>query len=414
MSLSRLGDMLVREIKELRQRYSNLSPLEELERRLLTHQKIKFISPNTVECNFTTDSANLEWLHCRNCGKIINVNNVIRATNKINIKDKKINCACGKEVEQAYVYIIDPQEPIRVPINAEIISPLKDSTKSYCRILNDYKLVIRMDKLRPLASLRYFCPDRKRGHEKRCGHLRENGMCDDGNVSKLPKKGGLGYTLTMLNEDLTKPLSISVYTYAPDGNNLKNLEFSRILLPGVDELIFVKRIIVLQVTLCILAGHPHTPRNRRVCLIYRDRDDVILLPYRILTTSGLLIRINKDVLEKFSEQKCFELLHTLSHTFLSVIPIISGLEAREFGEAINSRDGEVIIYDNAEGSVGGIEGLVSAQENFDRMIIYARESVRCPLECPHACRGCLYSDACYMLNWRLNRKLLTEELEWEA
>lgn len=411
MSLSSLGDMLLQEIRELRTQYLNLSLLGEIERRLQSHRRIRFISPNSVECDFKTNFASLNWFYCRHCGNVLDVQ-----SNRINVKGRRINCECGKEIEQSYVYVINPKGPIKTQINTEVIASLRNSMKFYCRVLGKNKLVKRTNRLRPLASLRYFCPDPNKAQEKGCINLAENQICTEGAVFRAPA-GGLEYSLSMLNEDLTKPLSVSIYAYSPEEKeekNIKRLKFTKELLPGVEEIFFVKRIIILQVTLCILIGHPHTSRINRVCLLYRDKDDVILLPYRMLTTSGLLVKLNNDIQRKFRREECFDLLHTLSHTFLSVTPIVSGLEAKDFGEAINFNHNEIVMYDNAEGGVGGIEGLVSTQENFDRLIMYATESIRCPLECPKACRGCLYTDACYMLNWRLNRKLLIEGLGWEA
>ena len=415
-NLSPLGRKLVNEIRRLASRRRNVyQALMSIANRLESRQGVEIIIPRLIQCEFQsnrggTTLADLTWFYCRRCGSFINLGEAIRGGH---VRNKEVTCPdCGEPVDQAYVYAPFPRSASPHPAGVIVHAFISNSIGSWCRLLRRYKRVKRTDKMRPLASLRYFCPDPREAQQRGCKYLQGN-ICTDGIVA-MRGRGPLRFAPTALTDDITKPLSVAVYEVVGDK---KPVKFSPELLPGIEEISLVKSVRVLQVTLCVLVGYPSCPNSFRIHHLFIE-DGTIILPSRLLTTSGLVIKVKPEIMEKIEElpgqrRGPMELLHTLSHAFLSRIPILSGLESAEFGEALDIESGEVLIYDNAQGGIGGVEGLVSSRESINSLLMEARTSVECPLECPVACKACLFSDSCNMLNWYLDRHLLKEVMEWD-
>jgi len=144
------------------------------------------------------------------------------------------------------------------------------------------------------------------------------------------------------------------------------------------------------------------------------------MPVRYIRTSGLVIKVDADIIRKvlrelgYSDNDVWVSLHTISHTLIVSLPQIAGLEGSDFGEAISSNTNEIAIYDNSLGGLDGVEGVVNT---VDRILVpnyewSVRDSSRCPLVCTKACKACMFTDSCFMLNRRLDRRIL-ERLGWE-
>jgi len=411
--LTALGNRLVREIERLGR---SLLPLSQVARdiasRLRRRHRVEVIVPREVTCEpDVTRGAyslvNLKWWWCRKCGHA-----------EESWPQNRPTCPkCGHPLEQAFVYAPLPRAPINRPLSSCIL-PIKRSLRFYCRQLRRHKLVRRESKMRPLASIRYYCPDPARAKQFRggrgCEYLdKSTGRCREGGLF-VPSRGGLiRWAPTVLADDLTRPVSVSVYDYEPD--QVCDVRFSSDLLPGIESIAFVRDVRVLQITLCVLVGAPWSWRGRRVPLPYYDDQGVLYLPARTIRTVGLLIKIKQEILSELrsNERRLRTLLHTLSHAFLSRVALASGLDESDFAEALWLDDGEVLIYDNALGGLGGVEGLIERGKLNDAYQVLVSDSVKCPLDCPRACKACLFSGACYMLNWDLDRHLLMEVMGWK-
>jgi len=226
------------------------------------------------------------------------------------------------------------------------------------------------------------------------------------------------YWLSMMpSEGITKPISIIAFAYNRD----RCIPVSPTMgsLKGIEEILFCRNLEVLQATVAYKAGHYRTATRARVTVMDMLTPvlvgaESVRICVRYIRTQGIVVRADKNLVRRalqslsLSRGSEWVAVHTLSHAFLVSLPQITGLEGRDFGEALNTHGLEFAIYDNAMGGLGGIEGVVdigarTLDPNYE---IRIRESVNCPLACTRACKACLYTDSCYMLNWRLDRRVL--------
>jgi len=225
--------------------------------------------------------------------------------------------------------------------------------------------------------------------------------------SPLPIRGlEVHYIPTVPSEGATKAVCASLHYFKK--NSAKNLTFSKELLPGVEQILFVRDLSVIQFSLCFAVGYPTAPlRKRGISLNFGGEGVQIIC--RKLTTEGLVIRLQRDIIEKFegTEEEINALFHTVSHAFLRPLPSLTGLDPTEFFESISPEDNEVAIFDNSPGGLGGIRSLVVDDDelslDYQSMVTIGRY---CPLDCYSACRACLFVENCVWLNRSLRRKLL--------
>ena len=214
------------------------------------------------------------------------------------------------------------------------------------------------------------------------------------------------YRLFFPSEGGTKPISITVFNYE-SGEDVRL--YDSIKLPGVKRILFTRSLNVLQITPAYRAGHPM--RRKNIIVISRDRDR-FKIPARFLQTTGLVIEVDESELgiSRASHREKWRAYHTLSHAFLSKLPIAAGLESRDFGESLLVSKKLIAVYDNAVGGLGGVEGTVERRGealylNPGYMSLVAGSPI-CPLDCNRACKACLFTDSCFMLNWDLDRRIL--------
>ena len=148
------------------------------------------------------------------------------------------------------------------------------------------------------------------------------------------------------------------------------------------------------------------------------RGRVVRIPIRYIKTKGLVIKVDKSVLKPIikslghsESEGLWRALHTMSHSFLVRLPQITGLEGTDFGEALSAKRLEFAVFDNSLGGLGGVEGVIEGNKLSQNYEWSVREAYKCPLACIRACKACLYTDSCYMLNWRLDKRIL-EHLGW--
>ena len=324
-----------------------------------------FIVPERVALDWIRP---LEFFWCKSCGAIIHT------TSSRGVPDK---CPeCGGRLLQAPLFALFPrQTPKTAP--PEPLRPIVSKPSRHIRLIQE-------NYMRPLRSLKL-----KRGSQ----------------IQRVFGPRGVVPFAPVLSptESLTKPLSISVFDYS-------DAEVVEVEVPeefkGIEGLFLLRNVRVLQVTLGIMIGHPRTSKRKRILKVMLDDQGRPLLPSRVLSTVGLLIRVKRSIIEKLDRNARLPLLHTLSHLFLVNIPLLSGLDAPEFGEAWDVEEGEVLVYDNVQGGIGGVESCVDGNKLHPNLIERVISSLLCPLECLRACRACLYSEACYLLNYFLDKEAI--------
>ena len=143
--------------------------------------------------------------------------------------------------------------------------------------------------------------------------------------------------------------------------------------------------------------------------------EIYKLPTRLIRTKGLIIKIDRRRIEEAAGsselRRIWTAFHTLCHAFLAPLPRVSGLSARDFGEALSIPHNEIAVFDNSLGGLGGVEGVVEINSSGQARLhpnygFAVANSWDCPLRCMKACIACLYTDSCYMLNWNLDRNIL--------
>lgn len=98
-------------------------------------------------------------------------------------------------------------------------------------------------------------------------------------------------------------------------------------------------------------------------------------------------------------------LHSLKHSILMFLPIITGLPHQEFSGSYDLEENKVLIYDNQDGGIGGCKKLFENQDNmidlFDLIVSRISEC-----DCKSKCPKCLVLETCGEVNQALNRHLL--------
>ena len=170
----------------------------------------------------------------------------------------------------------------------------------------------------------------------------------------------------------------------------------------------------MNFALAVAIGYTTASLYSRTLLINEEEDSegnrkVVILS-RSMNTKGLVIRPKKELFDQCKDDPASisKILHTISHAFLKHLPLQTGLEPNEFYESIDIDSQEISIFDNQPGGIGGVLAITDV-DNGELSPDYQQlvsTSVDCDIECPSACRACLYVENCGRLNRQLNRKLL--------
>ena len=367
--------------------------------------RVQLIIPGQVTANIRTRLANLSYARCARCGRVYNLN-----TSPELLRNPR--CSCGGPLVAAPLWAITTRgvppanrrvmttQGIRLTISVEEYSRVRVRSRSTHVPTHIYIA----DRSRPIATLKFRYGSQT--HEPTPVH----------------RSGVFRYWLSLMpSESITKPVTITAFAYKE--SECIKVDTTAGPLPGISRIMYCNNLEIIQATLLYRAGHQRSSSGARVAVLDMQSSPIsgtiVRVPTRYIRTRGLVVRIDeesvKDVLREleYRDDDIWIALHTISHAFLVNLPQMTGLEGLNFGEAISTNMKEVAVYDNSLGGLGGVEGIVDKSNgilvpNYEWSV---RESYNCPLACTKACKACLFTDSCFMLNWRLDRRIL-ERLGW--
>jgi len=359
-----------------------------------TGVQVELSVPITVLCSKSTGLADFSLYVCKDGGRVVSRRQECRGRSV----PAPVWVLSAESIPNVTRRAVFPDSGVRIALS------LRDYASIHGGALPE-RIYIR-DRARPIAEMRVVVGGR------------------DEEIYGFMQRGSFRYLLSIIpTESITKPVSITAFSYNP--RNCVDLDLAGERLNGVHEVLFCRDLEVLQATVAHRAGHPRMSSRNRAIFMDGSRDrttgrPVYRLHVRYLRTCGLVVRADMDEIGVAS-QRFFKSkdkgqwigLHTLSHGFLARLPQATGLESGNFAEALSVEQGEVAVYDNSPGGLGGVEGIIDEESgtldpNYEDMI---RGVHICPLECLRACKACLFTDSCYMLNWGLDRRILIQ-LGW--
>jgi len=348
--------------------------------------------PDAVECKLSNDLQSFDYFRCNKCHRVENLTGHTAYLGNL-------KCQCGGNLIPAPIWIITAAQDGAPPFYIEMGTRNIAFTLPIANVHQRAQKVIVNDKARPLQTMEVVT-NKSEG------------------IRIVTRRGSNTYLVDISpTEAITKPVSITAF----NASEQKPLEMPEEL-PGVKGVFFSEKLEVLQATAGFRVGHPNIfTKYRRFAFELRREDggSVYKLYGRYLVTKGIIVEVDKDAilsvcgtLRSAYENPVFTALHTISHCFLSPLPRITGLEGGDFAEALSSKNWMIAVYDNCPGGLGGVEGLVDSGRRLKPNYYFAvREQVNCPLACYRACKACLFSDSCFMLNWKLDRRVL-RALKW--
>jgi len=367
---------------------------------------VQLIVPRRVSTSLSSSLADLGLARCVRCGHVYNLALEPKLLKSLRcpkcgsnapLVPAPIWCITTKDKVQSRAIKLYTTGNVRLVYSAEDYFKIRHK-QSLCSL--NGRIVIR-DLSRPIANLLI--------------------KYSSGIEDPLPifPFGQFRYWLSIApSESITKPVTITAFAYnEEDCTEIK----PSAPLPGISEILFCKGLELLQATILYRAGHQRSATSSRVQVIDAQQSQLfsgmsIRIPVRYIRTCGLVLRIDEEYVEEvlselgYQKGDMWTALHTISHAFLVKLPQVTGLDGTDFGEAISATTNEVAVFDNAPGGVGGIEGVVKPEEGrFDpnyEPVWYLREVVDCPLACIKACKACLFTSSCFMLNWKLDRRIL--------
>jgi len=383
---------------------------ENIANALLGHSsaiKVQLFVPSRVTASTRTQLADLSYARCTNCGRVYNLNAYPDL-----LRNPRCN-NCRRPLVAAPLWAITargvphPNRRITTIQGIRLVLSVEEYSRARVRIQGtQIPTLIRInDRSRPIATLEFRYGSQ--AHEP----------------SPVHRTGVFRYWLSLMpSESITKPVTITAFAYR--SSDCVEISTTAGSLHGISEILYCSDLEVLQATLLYRAGHQRSSGGTRVAVLDMQQSPisgttVVRIPARYIRTRGLVVKIDEDSVRRvlrelgYRDSDAWIALHTISHAFLVYLPQITGLEGVDFGEAISTNTNEIAIYDNSLGGLGGVEGVVDTTNrilnpNYEWRV---RESYRCPLACTRACKACLFTDSCFMLNWRLDRRIL-ERLGW--
>jgi len=367
--------------------------------------KVSLQVPQKVSATLSSNLATLDYGMCSKSGKVVKLTPEVL---------KWPFCKDGSYIVPAPVWVVASSSPTIQTMTTsspsfKIVKGLGDTGTGIPRHKID-KVRITLNRARPIATLKFEI---------------------DGNVQEprtvITQSAVMRHVITLApSESITKPVTISAFSY--NNSDCIELEPAGQSLRGIERLIFCKKLKVIQATVGYKAGHPKSGNRSRIMVFHSRKvgsSDIFSIYVRYIEVPGIVGKINEDdviraikslnpnIREETLDKKIWTTLHTISHAFLVNLPPATGLNSYDFAEALSRVHGEFAVYDNSPGGLGGIEGVVNKdlgmlEPNFEMKV---RNSHVCPLDCTKACKACLYTDSCFMLNWSLDRRIITQ-LEW--
>jgi len=369
--------------------------------------RVQLFVPSQVATSTRTRLADLSYARCANCGRVYNLN----ARPDLLRNPKCENC--GGPLVAAPLWAITargvprPNRRITTIQGIRLVLSVEEYSRARVHIQGArIPTCIRInDRSRPIATLEFRYGSQT--HEP----------------SPIHRTSVFRYWLSLMpSESITKPVTITAFAYR--ASDCVKINTTAGPLHGISEILYCGDLEVLQATLLYRAGHQRSSGGTRVAVLDMQQSPisgttVIRIPARYVRTCGLVVKIDENSIRRvlrelgYRDADTWIALHTISHAFLVNLPQITGLEGVDFGEAISTNTNEIAVYDNSLGGLGGVEGVVDMANhilvpNYEWSV---RESYNCPLACTRACKACLFTDSCFMLNWRLDRRIL-ERLGW--
>ena len=424
---------LISQLRALQNRYSrNTAIYNSLERLIedVRNNNVNVHEIKSVAYDFEVyPAANLSYFYCPKCHKIYHINSISLE------KSSYFLCpSCNVRLVQAYVGIPIPSlssgsSPLTQPFSqaARTVQPSEyyvagtDALLGIrCPVHNKLKGLISTNPQRPLQSLRYYCVF----NDKNCEYYNKNdGTCSHTGASGTtilifpPLRGGDRRIIGNTSTDVTKPLSITIFTQT--GSNSAEVSTSEKVrsimsnvIPLVEDVVYGS-FQVFDFTVMYLLGVPYSGKLNRIPVIVRDGSKAVFL-VRKLDTKGVLLRFSWDAVHELAERirsqfslgvvDEFTVIHSISHVLLLALTRLTGLSPNEFGESIfidsDGRVAELLIYDNSPQGIGGVKAAISSISDYLGWI--CRFSEPCPRACRTACRACVFYDACPYLNTGLS------------
>jgi len=400
----------------------------------LENRRISFKVPIRVRCRLSSQGCDVSEFWCPSCGFLYGHNdafaNFLRCPN------------CGAQLVQAYIFTsYFYQKPLRSPQMGDVIRSIVDDPNARCpRFKGETKRLIRADINRPVESLSWACPfndidceyrssfrvrgahlclydETKTGSQKKSEDIVRVKLPSWLRPSMLGTRLSYSYTPTPLTEAITKPITLSIYSYKED--EATELDFSSKLFSGIERIFFVEKLEAFQFTLGLAVGYPSAPLRYRASTIIREaeyggRERVVIFA-RQLVTEGLIFQLSENVVKDLlADDDALFLHHSFAHALLKYLPLMTGLSPQEFFEAFSVPDREVVVYDNAVGGIGGVRAVLENSRelrfDFQEHVAEVAKEDYCPLGCTWACRACLFTENCGRLNRQLRRGLLERVL----
>jgi len=368
---------------------------------------VQLYVPNQVTANVTTRWANLAYARCTKCGSVFDLSLYPGLLKNPKCKN------CGGPLVVAPLWVITgrglPPYNRRILTTSGInivisIDQYTRTQKGISHLRHPTHIHIR-DRSRPIATLEF--------------------RYDSSSTEPIPiyRSGIFTYQLSLMpSESITKPVTITAFAY--NESNCVKIDTTMGPLRGITSILYCNDLEILQATVLHKAGHQRSSSGSRVSVLDVQQSQltggpIVKIPVRYIRTRGLVVKAEEESLKSVLEELGYNssdkwiALHTISHAFLVSLPRITGLEGIDFGEAISTGTDEIAIYDNSPGGLGGVEGVIDVinkvlDPNYEMGV---RESYRCPLACMKACKACIFTDSCFMLNWSLDRRIL-ERLGW--
>jgi len=354
---------------------------------------VELIRPTSVSCGYRTKLADLRYLRCTQCKRVINA--LAGPTDQLVKRPRCPFCKGPVVAAPVWAIYLGGQRRIFTSSGIKILLSVED----YRRVVPQR---IRIRSLsRPISNLVFEYPTGP--HEP---------------FPTLGRTPGYQYMISLVpSESITKPVSVTAFSYNADDCIRLNTSIGP--LNGLEEILYCRNLEILQATIAYRAGHYRTASHSRTIVIdgrRRPTAQTIRLYVRYFTTQGLVIKTDKEVLTENVEalrisparDPLWIGLHTLSHAFLVRLPQVTGLESEDFGEALSTVHGEFAVFDNSPWGLGGVEGIADLSANMldPNYEMHIRSAANCSLACVNACKACLFTDSCFMLNWNLDRRII--------
>jgi len=376
--------------------HTHAAEISEALRGQATSAQVELAVPKEVRCSSQTVMVKTNLVRCRRCGKITDI------VSSAQIVSRPRCPSCGSETVPSPIWAITTTPLIQTVLTEDSRVPLVLSLEDYSqqRQLGRVTRCYISNLSRPITGLRI-----------------DTTQTTNQTIDPHHRLGSFRYSLSMSpTEGMVRPISITAFAYEEEGCSKVSPIGGE--LNGIEEVLFCRGLEVLQVTPAYRIGHPRFSSSYRVPVVSYSRNSRrYVLFTRHFRTDGLIIKADRQALLEAAEaagipeaQRFWTALHTLSHAFLVKLPQATGLEGASFSEALSVPYSEIAVFDNSPGGLGGTEGVLITGEralnlnpNFE---LFLRRAWDCPLACLRACKACLFSDSCYMLNWRLDRRVL--------